>query len=333
MSGNPTWRIYALGGGLGHFTRSLALARAARDQGRCSELLVNSPWVPAIVAGQVERLAHWPADIRLHVLEANAPVDAVRAETRQWLADQPEAPLVMDTFPRGVGGEAADLLIERPGPTALVHRPIPAEYVAAAGLRAFAGRFDVIFPPGETGPLADLPQAIWTPPWRLMDREAVCTRDEALRHLRVDRPCILLSAGGNREELGFWRQLFQQVSAEMPHAVPVRLATLDPQGPGGELHIWPLAKVLRGVRLLIAGGGYNTVVEARAAGVPFLGVSLPRKYDNQTGRLQPGERPLPEESLLAAVRRRLAEPLPVPCEPLPANGADQAVEHLLARGW
>ena len=39
---NRRWLIYALGGGYGHFTRALSLARAAKQAGQTVEILYNS---------------------------------------------------------------------------------------------------------------------------------------------------------------------------------------------------------------------------------------------------------------------------------------------------
>ena len=48
-SASSRWLIYALGGGLGHLSRAIALARvAARAAGRTIRVLTNSPFAASV---------------------------------------------------------------------------------------------------------------------------------------------------------------------------------------------------------------------------------------------------------------------------------------------
>jgi len=49
--------------------------------------------------------------------------------------------------------------------------------------------------------------------------------------------------------------------------------------------IWPFFQAIRGASIVISGGGYNSVNEARAAGIPFCGIPRKRLYDRQYKRI------------------------------------------------
>src|SRR4051812_49405599 len=97
LSAGGRWLIYALGGGLGHLTRSLALARAA---GVTVRVLTNSPFAACLpfeqaTGPQVSLLRIDPTLGRVAVAEV------VGATLEPCDFDV----LVVDTFPRGLGGE------------------------------------------------------------------------------------------------------------------------------------------------------------------------------------------------------------------------------------
>ena len=97
------WLVYALGGGLGHLTRGLALARAARRQGVRVTLLTNSPYASVLpVRDELHR------DDCLIIIPAQSDLQAAKCQVRDIIRDSTAQLVIVDTFPRGLGGELAD---------------------------------------------------------------------------------------------------------------------------------------------------------------------------------------------------------------------------------
>lgn len=308
LVGRDRWLIYALGGGLGHLTRAVALARAASDGRRSLRVLTNSPFAACL---SVERVLGERAS--LVRIDPALGRDGVAAIVEASLERCDFDVLIVDTFPRGLGGELAPRLDRLPCPKVLIHRDIDPAYVEWAGLRSFGSRFDLILLPGEDAPLADLPHAKRTAPWLLRDRDELVDRAEARGRLllpRDDRPSVVVSGCGRAEELRAAHALAARLQGHLAHTATVRFASVvggqEPGGPPG-LTIWPLLDVMAGIDVLVGSGGYNTVHEARATGTPLVALARPRRYDRQSRRLCPDERAVDESDVLRRVSERIAE--------------------------
>src|SRR4051794_34810227 len=94
-NGRGRWLIYALGGGLGHLTRAVALARAAQRIGRSVRVLTNSPFARAF---RFEDLLHAPSS--LVRIDPGLGRDSVADVIRSELAAREFDVLIVDTFPR-----------------------------------------------------------------------------------------------------------------------------------------------------------------------------------------------------------------------------------------
>ena len=58
--------------------------------------------------------------------------------------------VIVDTFPRGLGGELAEILPQLSVPKVLIHRDINPDYVIAKNLPDFvADNFDLVIVPGR----------------------------------------------------------------------------------------------------------------------------------------------------------------------------------------
>jgi hypothetical protein len=150
----PRVLYHALGGGLGHATRALAVARRlAPLVGGAHRLHVNTPFAPAIRSA-VER----EPGLALHAFPPAATAAEVAGDTLAFVRDWRPDLLVVDTFPRGVGGELAGVLEAWSDcPRALISRGLPAGYVHRFGLIDFVRRhYDLILAPGEPSPFAGL---------------------------------------------------------------------------------------------------------------------------------------------------------------------------------
>jgi hypothetical protein len=324
------WMIYALGGGLGHLTRAVSLARPALRRGHDVRILTNSPCARAIP------VEWWlGADDCLEVLDLTlGPADArpiVAAAIERFRPDV----FVVDTFPRGLGGELAELLPELACRRVLIHRDLNPRYIARAGLREFvASHYDRLILPGEPAPLADLPRAVATLPWLICDEADMLDQAEARAALGVHgpgRPVVAVVGCGRAEEVRASANMAARLAEAIGEEAAVRLVA--PAGFGETIpgliapSAWPLLRVMRGIDLLVGAGGYHTVHEARATRTPLIAVPRPRLYDRQARRLSAAERVGDEEG---AIRRTVAvlktwNPIPSRETPRLRNGAHRAV--------
>lgn len=249
------WFIYALGGGFGHLTRAVALARRGDDV----RILTNSPYVNCVRRAMPE--------LDLVAIEARGEV------ARQIELANPDC-LIVDTFPRGLGGELAEVLPSFRGRKVLVQRDLNPRYAAAFNLEAFIGTFyDLVLDPGDGA------GAVRTEPWLVRSLEEVLTREAARKPLGLDgeKPCAMVCAAGNRDEV-WWYEGVAALLSECS-AYDVRLIA-----PGTSY--WPAMDLYNAADVVIGGGGYNTIHECLAMGVPLIARPWPRKYDRQELRVR-----------------------------------------------
>jgi hypothetical protein len=326
----PRVLYHALGGGLGHATRALALARQLVNVvGGDHQLHINTPFTFPI-----ELAVGGEPGLSLHAFSPDALTELLTANTicfaRGWHPDL----LVVDTFPRGVVGELAEVFARWSGcPRVLISRTLPKKYVQGYALEEFVRRhYDLVLAPGEPSPFAGLAQFEMLPPFLVRDADEMLGCEEALRILKAEEPVVLVAGSGTEEECEDWERIAATLAAGWPvDAPPLRLA-LPPaprsaraEGTVRPVRHYPLVECLRGVRLLVASAGYNLVHEARAAGVAGLFAVRRRRYDDQGARLGPEERL--EGDLGGAILRRLREPPPAPNSA--PNGAALAARRIV----
>jgi hypothetical protein len=249
--------IYALGGGLGHLSRALALARmldVAAIVHRASGALpdvdvpsgvrligVDAAWTPARLRACLAGLAH------------AAPV------------------LVVDTFPGGVAHELDDATLAGFAHRVLVRRYVrPGAYDDEAEL---AARFDVALVPYRRG-LCE-----WAgEPAGEFRAESSDARDAD------GCACVGAHVGFLVRELGV-----------APGPAALELVVIGDAGrlppgwrallPGRTGHVSGLFRTLPAARRYLAmGAGHNLVYELVEAGVSFAAVPCERRYDDQFRR-------------------------------------------------
>lgn len=290
------WSIYALGGGWGHLTRAVALARAV-GSATPIRIVTNSPY-----AEFVQR--YLPG---LDIVAVSS-----REQTLSILAASDR--LIVDTFPRGLLGELADWLPRQSMRKVLVARDLNPDYVESFALRDFvAANYDLVLCPGEGEAFADLPCARTTNPWLVAD----------VPEPRGNRNLALVCAAGNREEQGWYGEVAALLSREMP------VLCLSPERPPGcppELwrQHWPALELFGSAAVVVGGAGYNLVNETRAANVPLIARAWTRLYDRQARRAQRAGAALVETPAEAAQAARRAHQ-PRPLRVLFENGTKQAV--------
>lgn len=284
------WLIYALGGGWGHLTRAVALAQAAP-----ARILTNSPYAA--------RVANAMPELDLLVLDPDLPIAEARIEIVEAIRAAAAGCLIVDTFPRGLGGELAGMLHSLAPTKVLVHRDLNPHYVATAGLKDFVQfNYDLILIPGEDEgrAFADLPTAAVTAPWLV--------RSKPNPSLHTD---ILICAAGPLEELAWYGAVAAKLLARSS-AIVRCVAPIRPPGCPAECWIeyWPAADLIATADVVIGGAGYNTIHECLAYHVPLIARPWPRTYDRQWLRARRAAKrgsvtivDLPEEAASAALHQ------------------------------
>ncbi len=307
------WLYYALGGGLGHLTRAVALARQAERRGVQVEILTNSPYASAVATSGLACVRSFPLNVSPEFVR-----EAVRTT--------PCEALIVDTFPRGLGGELATLLDDLAVPKVLVHRDLNPRYVRDVRLADHVARYALVLVPGEEAPFASTPHAVRTEPWLTLDASELLPPDAARRALDAQGRVVAVLASGRLEEGPRFARIAARIDAALD--VEVRLLVPTPRVDLPEARaLWPFLACVRGVDVLVGGGGYNTVQEARATRTPFVGIAMPRKYDRQHVRLRADERST-EGIVVERVAQRLREPRRD--APRYDNGAAEAAERIAA---
>ncbi|QSQ12244.1 hypothetical protein [Myxococcus landrumensis] len=296
------WLIYALGGGMGHFTRACGLARMAARRGHRVTVMTNSAFAPDVPLEEVLGPGAF-----VHRINPELSKSAVR-ETVECVLEgvRPEV-LVVDTFPRGLVGELAPMLPGLRMAKVLVHRDLNPAYVAKFNIAEAVEDFDLLLVPGEDAPFAQHPRALRTAPWLLLEQEEWLSRARARERLGVSpedtRPLVAVMGSGNELEVREAGDIAARLQSELGARAPVRW--LAPPGPWFDakgkssrntvrgapqpLCVWPALAVMPGVDVLVGAGGYNTVQEARVTGTPLVALARARRYDRQAVRLRPEE--------------------------------------------
>ncbi|MBD2362057.1 UDP-N-acetylglucosamine--LPS N-acetylglucosamine transferase [Anabaena minutissima FACHB-250] len=322
-----TWLIYALGGGWGHITRALSLGRIAANQ-RKVKIMTNSPYAKQI--SDERCLLHWIPD--------SANFAATCLQVQEILLNTEYDCLIVDTFPRGLGGELANILPQLQAiPRILIHRDINPRYVQVKDLRSFVtNNFDAVIVPGEGTdlPLSDLPGVIHTAPWLIRNAgELLAQKIVRSRILKVDdnRQIILVCAAGQASELPLFSQLTRRLNKAFPECA-VRI--LSPHCPEDELKtLWishhPGIECLAAADVVVGGAGYNTVYECVAVGVPLVALALPRLYDRQLKRASKINQVQNIPDALFTVKKILDTVTKSQLRPTYTNGAIAAVHHIM----
>lgn len=243
--------FYALGGGHGHFHRSLALARALGEAVDplfvLPERLKGFCPLPCRCPPDPQSLSDWLA----------AVLDDVRPDL-----------LLVDVFPRGV---LADLP-EGPWKKVLVTRWVhPRYYLSPPVLAALRG-YDLVLASEPLHP--DLLEALG-PVHRI---EPLILRQPD-RTLNLPRPTVLALGSGPQHLQQRLQHRLQALSAVHGFWLRWSSMTNDPT-------LYPAAAWFRDADLVVSAAGYQTFYEVVEAGVPALFLPQKRKTDDQAGRAE-----------------------------------------------
>lgn len=317
-----TWLIYALGGGWGHLNRAISLGhRAAQHRVR---ILTNSPYASWVQEQLQENVLPAQAShLELQLLSAQAEPAESRHQVQEQILNTEYDGLIVDTFPRGLGGELVACLPTLNIPKILIHRALNPDYVAAKDIVPWvAQQYDLVLVPGErdNACCADLPQTTTTEPWVMLSHPELDPPNRS-------QPLVVVSAAGNPDELPFWGNLTAKIQTRFPQVTVRCLAFQQPPHCPEECWVqhWPGMVVLQQADVIVGGAGYNTIFEAAALGIPLISFSLDRRYDDQRQRANRWSYPVSDADeaiatlsvLLQTQRRRDRHPSYV-------NGVDTA---------
>lgn len=230
----------------------------------------------------------------LHVISPIASSSAIKNQVRQMLAEEQYECVIVDTFPRGLGGELAEILPQLSASKVLIHRDINPDYVVAKNLPDFvADNFDLVIVPGEGEemPLAELPQVRHTAPWLIRSAGELPDVIHARTLLGLNptdtNPLIVICAAGRAEELSLYGNLTRVLAESLPGVTVRCLAPECPENCPAELWVfhWPGIECLPAADVVVGGAGYNTFYECLSVGVPLVAFAFKRQYDRQEMRV------------------------------------------------
>ena len=279
------WLIYALGGGWGHLNRAIALARVAVAHANI-HILTNSLYQHQI--GPLED------HIYLRRINSAASLAETCAQVQQLITQGTWDCIIVDTFPRGLGGELVDVLFQAVCHKVLIHRDLRPAYIHQKAIIPFvANVYDLILVPGELGSslLTKLSQTVHTAPWLIRSEDELPDPAAVYPLLNLPtsghKPIVVVLSGGRPEEQS-WHGLTAQALANRFPALNVRcIAPTQPQNCPHELLVshYPAMECLVAAHLVVGSGGYNTVNECRALAIPLIARPFARLYDRQPLRL------------------------------------------------
>lgn len=328
----PRIAWYALGGGLGHLNRALAVIRHLRPLAPdAGVLLLTSAAYPHLAMAAGVPVMRVPGAAEAVQFPKGA-VGALVAAVLERLA--PLDLLVVDTFADGLHLELTPEVLGLAARRALIWR----EGGVAPDASAAWPHYDVVLAPTPTSPRADAPPIGWVLTRR---PDEALARADARRALGLPaeaaEPLVLgMHAGEPGEVSGFFEHLAAG-AARLGRPHTLRLATPLPL-PGPEwasrpelVHPYPAAEVLPAADLLVCGAGYNSAAEAAAFGVRTLFRPFARSHDDQAARAAGG--PImgaldAPDVVAAAIAAALDAPAPAPADPATTDGARTAARLL-----
>lgn len=286
------WLVYALGGGAGHLIRATALARAAIRSATVFPfgieicLLTNSPFAEVIPIS--DELGPGHEVIRI---ASDLNRDETAQQIHQHLAERDFDVLVVDTFPRGLGGELKDVLPRLRCRKVLIHRDLNPEYCSLVDVAGSLKDFDLLLVPGEPALFSSAAHAIVTAPWLIRDPEELLPPAEARNRLVVDshtQPVVAVIGCGTVAEIQQMRLLADDLSTRFESAAIRFIAPKSTTAPTKAVAVstWPFLESIRAVSVIVGSGGYNTVNEATATKTLLIGIARKRLYDRQEKRLR-----------------------------------------------
>jgi UDP:flavonoid glycosyltransferase YjiC (YdhE family) len=285
------------GTGLGHLTRSMAIARRLPDGVEPLFLTLSA------AAPVVERMG-FPIEYVASYATPGSGNDyrwsrRLRGRLRAAIAEaQPDVIVFDGTHPY----EALLGALPAAGTAVWCRRPLWKRGSSKVPLNR-AGAFDAVLEPGElaesedhgpTVPLRDRAHRVG--PVVLLDRDQLLPREEAARELGLDPDAVnVLVTLGQGDEV---RETTARTLRHLTVDKEVRVAALSsalaaaesaPEGVVGLRSTYPMSRYFAAFDAAVAAAGYNAYHELIELGVPSLFVPMHRETDDQAARARYAE--------------------------------------------
>ena len=308
-NGPHSFLHYALGGGLGHIVRQLAIANSIQKQvaGKSKSTIVTTSEFAPLIA---QLVAHQDHD---HIQFELLPPNCLPTESEYLLSkliDSKPICLIVDVFPRGLGGELVNCFVQQPNlPRVLVARNLPSAYLHQFQIESFVRyNYQRVFRIEPEAPFENLPQSQLTCP---VIFQAATTSPIPATTQDGERRVLVIGSGTHAE-----CQELRRLADDLNSIARSNIADDTSQhckfyfhGPtlaGNGRFYWPPASQLAGFDLIIGNAGYNLFWETRLTRVPAILFARPRKYDNQRIRSE-FNWPMPAIEIFDLVKSKLGK--------------------------
>ena len=210
-NGPHSFLHYALGGGLGHIVRQLAIANSVQKQvaGKSKSTIVTTSEFAPLIA---QLVAHQDHD---HIQFELLPPNCLPTESEHLLSklidSKPFACLVVDVFPRGLGGELVNCFAKQLNlPKVLVARNLPSAYLHQYQVESFVeNNYQRVFRIEPEAPFENLPQSQLTCP--VVSQSATTSPTPATT--RDDERRVLVIGSGTQAECQELRRLADDLNS------------------------------------------------------------------------------------------------------------------------
>lgn len=278
--------VYALGGGLGHLQRAIAISRRLKKSARV-EILTNSPF------------SAFATNEGLAVTTLSGQKDEIERSALRALEKAKADLIVVDTFPAGPTGELSRFEKTLPPKRCLIHRrlwsykvpkPWPAFQFIIDCEPAVATAKELSA--AEIARSCQCDDICQVGPVLVRSYEELKTREQARKTLGLshDEKILLVYHHGYQKEVeALFRNCLKAFARVSPKNWRLLLASLRPLVDESlkENHIsyWPLVELLLGVDGVITAGGYHSWYEAAMSQKAAIVIPMSRKFDLQLTRV------------------------------------------------
>jgi len=283
-----TYLIYGLGGGWGHLNRCLSLAQLLTKKTQV-QLIINSPYFPYI-NNYINQLNQ----INIFFLNSQENINLITQQIRTIILKNDYNCLIVDTFPRGLGGELTQILSLLTVKKILIHRDLNPRYIKLKNIEEFVKKnYDLILIPekGNNLPFANFPNSHFTPPWLIKNSDQLIPKNQAYSLLKINKlpeqKVIIILASGQIEELEIYGEIANLLSSNTNYTIRM-ISPIKPKNCPPKIcyFYYPAIDLLPIADLVIGGGGYNTISEVIALNIPLIVLPQPRLYDRQLMRIK-----------------------------------------------
>ncbi len=272
--------IYALGGGLGHLQRAIALGRRLKKSCQLS-IVTNSPF------------AHFAQKEGLKTIQLSGSKKDIEDGVKELFSKTSADVLIVDTFPAGPTGELARLNTSLPKNRCLIHRSLHSYNVERPW-----PTYELIINSEATAEVTEIAKechskkVVELGPLLLRSKKELLGKEEARAALGVGgsgKVLLVYHHGYQREVEALFRLCRTAFLRIAPENWQLILASLRPLEDKSlepfHMSYWPLQELLLGADAVVTAGGYHSWYESALAKRPAIVIPMSRKFDCQRSRV------------------------------------------------